>query len=94
MKIAELKNGTSKVNLTAKVVEKEETREVNTKFGKTTVANATLEDDSGTIVLVLWGDETQKVSKDDTVRIENGYVKEWNGSLQLSAGKFGKISTV
>ncbi len=94
MKIAELKNGTGKVNLTAKVVEKEETREVNTKFGKTTVANATIEDDSGTIILVLWGEETQKINQGDTVKIENGFVKEWNGSLQLSAGKFGKLSVL
>ncbi len=95
MKIAELKQGSAKVNITAKVVEKEAPREVNTRDGRRTkVANAVLEDESGTIALTLWGDEIDKVNQDDMVKIENGFVKEWNGSLQLSVGKFGKMQVV
>lgn len=92
MKISELKEGSTKINITAKVVEKEETREVTTRFGHTKVANAVLEDDSGTIVLVLWGEQADKVNEGDSVKIDNGYVKEWNGSLQLSVGKYGKLT--
>ncbi|HIG97587.1 MAG TPA: DNA-binding protein [Candidatus Aenigmarchaeota archaeon] len=92
MKISELKDGAGKVNIEAKIVEKEAAREINTKFGRTKVCNTVLEDDSGTIVLVLWGDDTEKVNQGDTVKIENGYVKEWNGTLQLNVGKYGKIS--
>jgi replication factor A1 len=95
MKIADLKEGTGKVNLEAKVVEKEETREVNTKMGgRTKVANAVLEDDSGSIQLTLWGDDTEKVKQGDTVKIENGFVKEWNNTLQLSVGKYGKMTVL
>jgi replication factor A1 len=95
MKIAELKQGSAKVNITAKLIEKESPREVNTRDGRRTkVANAVLEDESGTIALTLWGDEIDKVNQDDMVKIENGCVKEWNGSLQLSVGKFGKMSVV
>jgi len=94
MKISELKDGTGKVDLEAKVVEREETREVNTKFGRTKVANAVLEDDSGTIALTLWGDDADKVKQGDTVKIENGFVKEWNSTLQLSVGKYGKMTVL
>ena len=94
MKISDLKEGTDKVNIEAKVIEKEGTREVNTKFGRTKVANAVLEDDSGTIALTLWGDDTDKVKQGDSVKIENGFVKEWNGSLQLSVGKYGKMTVL
>ncbi|HLC76951.1 MAG TPA: OB-fold nucleic acid binding domain-containing protein [archaeon] len=94
MKIADLKDGTGKVDIEAKVIEKEDTREVNTKFGRTKVANAVLEDDSGTIALTLWGDDTDKVKQGDSVKIENGFVKEWNGSLQLSVGKYGKMTVL
>ncbi len=94
MKINELKDGQGKVNIEAKVVEKEATREVTTRFGHTKVANAVIEDDSGTIILVLWGDEIDKVSEGNTVKIENGYVKEWNNSLQLSVGKYGKMTVL
>ena len=94
MKISDLKDGTGKVDIEAKVVEREATREVNTKFGHTKVANAVIEDDSGTISLTLWGDDADKVKEGDTVKIENGFVKEWNNSLQLSVGKYGKMTVL
>ena len=91
MKIADLKDGTGKVNITAKVIEKGPVREVNTKNGRLKVSDAVIEDDSGTITLTLWGDEGDKIKQGDEVKIENGFVKEWNNSLQLSAGKYGKL---
>jgi replication factor A1 len=94
MKIADLKEGSSRVNIEAKVVEKESTRDVTTKFGPTKVANAVIEDDSGTIVLVLWGEDADKINQGDSIKIENGFVKEWNNSLQLSVGKYGKMTVV
>ena len=64
----------------------------NTKFGRTKVANATIEDDSGNIKLVLWGEEVDKCKQGDKIKIENGYIKEWNGEMQVSIGKFGKLT--
>ena len=90
MKISELRSG-SKANIEGKITEKNEPREVNTRSGTMRVANATLEDDSGSITLVLWNDEIDKVSEGDNVKIENGFVKEWNSALQVSAGRFGKL---
>ncbi len=94
MKIAELNNNSRKINITATVTEKEEPRDVNTRFGKTRVAEAIIEDDSGNMKLVLWGDEIDGVKIGDKVKIENGYIKEWNGELQLSVGKYGKMSVL
>ncbi len=94
MKIAELNGNSRKINLTATVTEKEEPREVNTRFGRTRVAEAIVEDDSGNIKLVLWGDEIDGVKIGDKVKIENGFIKEWNGELQLSVGKYGKLSVL
>ena len=91
MKISELKNGSMRVNLVAVVSSIEEPREVNTQYGKTTVANAVIEDESGTINLVLWGDDASRLKQGDKIKMENGFVKEWNGELQLSAGRFGRI---
>ena len=94
MKISDLNRDSRKVNIEAKVVEKQETREVSTKFGNTKVANAVLEDDTGTMVLVLWGDDADKVKEGDTVRIENGYINEWKDALQLNVGKYGKLTVL
>lgn len=93
MKISELKSGTGNVNVTGEIVIKEEARDVITKFGKKMrVASATLRDDSGEITLSLWGEDADKYSQGDTVQIENGWVSEFKGNPQISAGKFGKIT--
>ena len=55
MKIGELKEGIRKVNVEGKITEKEEPREINTKFGRTQVSNATLEDEL--VLLVLFSGE-------------------------------------
>ncbi len=95
MKISELKAGASNVTITAKVVQKEEPREVVTKYGKRlSVANITLQDESGSIPMSLWGDTIGEVDVGDTVEVSNGYVNEFRGSPQLSTGKFGKIKVV
>jgi replication factor A1 len=94
MKISELNFNSRKVSITAKAIEKREPREVNTRNGRTTVTNAVLEDETGTIILVLWGDESNKVNEGDTVKIDNGYITEWSGQLQLNVGKFGKMTVL
>lgn len=92
MKISELKAGASNVELEATVSEKQEPREVITKYGKRlNVASVTLKDDTGTIVLSLWGKDIDAVNKGDKVKITNGYVGEFRGTPQLSTGKYGKI---
>lgn len=92
MKISELKAGTGNVAVEGEISTKEEARDVITKFGKKMrVANATLKDDSGEIVLSLWGEDADAYSQGDKIKIENGWVSEYKGNAQLSAGKFGKI---
>jgi replication factor A1 len=95
MKISELKAGASNVSVTATVEQKEEPREVVTKFGKrVSVATIVLKDDSGTINMSLWGDDINTVNVGDVVELSNGYVSEFRGSPQLSTGKFGKLKVV
>lgn len=94
MKISELNLNSRKVNVEAKVISMDDPREITTRFGQTQVANATVEDETGTIKLVLWGDETEKCKEGDRIKVENGFVKEWNGELQLSIGKFGKLTVL
>ena len=94
MKISEILTTGANVSLEARVTEKGGSRDVNTRFGATRVTEVTLEDDSGKIILVLWGDQIEKVSRGDVIQIQSAYVKEWNGSLQLNVGKFGKITVI
>jgi len=91
MKISELTAGQGSVELTGEVVEVGEPRTFN-KFGNEgRVATATIKDDSGQIMLSLWNEQIDKVKQGDTVTVKNGYVKEWQGELQLTTGKMGTL---
>ncbi len=94
MKISELKAGSNEVSLKAEVTEVTEPRTVNTKYGTNTVANAVLDDGSGTVKLTLWGKQISSVKQGDNVEITGGFVKEWNGELQLGVGKTGEIKVL
>jgi replication factor A1 len=67
-------------------------RNVTTARGPSVVADATLQDDTGTITLTLWGDDTSRYSVGQKIRITDGWVKDFRGKLQISMGRSGKIS--
>ena len=91
MKISELKNGQSSVSIEAEVTNVGEVRSFN-KFGRDIrVATAIIKDPSGSVQLSLWNQDIDKVKKGDRIKISNGFVKEYQGELQLTAVKFGKI---
>jgi replication factor A1 len=95
MNISELKAGASNVQLEAVVAEKDEPREVVTKYGKRlNVANAVLKDDTGSIAISLWGNDINSIEVGDKVKVTNGYVGEFRGTPQLSTGKYGKIEVI
>lgn len=92
--ISELNAGQGNVNVEGTIKEKAETRSMN-KFGKELrVANAILEDSSGTIKLTLWNDDTARFKEGDRIKIQNGYVGEFQGEKQLTSGKFGSIEKI
>ena len=94
MNIAELQVKQGNVEVVGKIIEKAEPREFD-KFGKKgKVANAKLQDDSGAITLTLWNEQADEFNVGDTVKVSNGFVNEWQGEKQLTAGKFGKLEKV
>ncbi len=94
MAIADLKVREGKVDVVVGVVAKDEPREFE-KFGKTgKVCTATVKDDSGQIKLSLWNEQCDNVNVGDRIHIINGYVNEFQGEPQLTAGKFGRIEIV
>jgi replication factor A1 len=96
VKIAELRDGLRRIDVEAQVIEVSEPREVSSKFTGETykVAEATIKDDSGTIKLVLWNEQIGQVKVNDTVKIENGYIKSFRGEIQLNVGRYGKLTIV
>lgn len=91
MDIKDLQPRQGNVEIIAKVIEVSEPREFQ-KFGKTgNVANAVIEDSTGKVKLTLWNEQIEMVKPGYKVKITNGYVNEYQGDMQLTTGKFGKL---
>ena len=87
--------GMSNINLKAKVIDLTEPREIMTKFGTvTTLTEATLEDDTGSIKITLWGQQSAEIEKGNEVEITNGFTKEFRDELQLGIRRGGSIKVV
>ncbi|MGA2238561.1 MAG: OB-fold nucleic acid binding domain-containing protein [Candidatus Bathyarchaeia archaeon] len=92
MKVIELKPGMRKVDVEGRIVEKGEPRQVQTRFGETsTVADAVLTDDSGSIKMSLWNEQIDSFKVNDEVRVENGYITSFRGEAQLNVGRYGRL---
>ena len=96
MKINELQNSMKRVTIEAKVIEKREPREVQSRFKNETlrVADAIIGDETGTIKLTLWNEQIDMVNAGDVVKVDNGYVTSFKGEIQLNVGKFGSLTVV
>ena len=94
MKIADVKPGMSNITLEAKVVEISEARDVQTKYGPRSVADAILEDDTGQVSMSLWEGQIKSVSVGDTVNVAGAYSTQFRDKLQLSIPKNGKLEVV
>ena len=91
MKIEEIKRGMSGISVEGKVVDISEARVVNTRYGQRSVADADLEDETGTIRLSLWEEKITAVSIGDKVMIGDAYVTEFRNQLQLNIPRSGKL---
>jgi replication factor A1 len=95
MKINELKAGTNVESIKGKIAQVSEAREVNTKFGtQIMLTEAVLEDDTGSIKLVLWGDQANNIEEGSEVEITGAFTKEFRDEMQMSIGKKGAIKVV
>jgi replication factor A1 len=87
--ISDLKDGAKKVCITGKIIMKEPS--VRTQTGKF-MSKAVIQDSTGSIRLILWEDQIEKVKEGDIVTIENGYVSSYKGApITLQVGQYGSL---
>ena len=94
MKTNEIKRGMSAVSVEGKIVSKSEPRRFNTRYGLRSVADARLEDETGTINLSLWEQQIDLVDEGDIVRLKGAYVTEFRNELQLNVPRSGLVEVV
>ncbi len=92
--VAELRPFMKSLNITFKVTEKGEEREVESRRDGEThrVLDATAGDATGTVLLSLWDDNIETVEIDKTYRLEKGYTSLFQGHLRLNIGRYGELS--
>jgi len=92
-KIKDLTPQSKRVDVLAKCLEVSEPKDIPGKFGNSRkVAEATIADETGAIVLSLWDAQIGTIAKDDVLEIKNGYVSLVRGHMRLNVGKYGTLS--
>jgi len=92
-KVKDLTPQSKQVNVLAKVVGFSEEREITSRFGEARkLVEATVGDETGTVLLTLWNEQIGQVQKDETVLIDNGFVSLVRGHIRLNVGKYGSMA--
>jgi replication factor A1 len=91
MKVKNLKEYSRDVDLVVKVVSKSDPKEVYLEEDQEyhRISHALVADETGAIIFNLWDNNIGKVEEGDYIRLENGYVTSYEGSLYLSVGLYG-----
>ncbi len=91
-KIKDLTPESRRVNVLAKVVSIGEPKQIQTRFGEEkSVTEVYVGDDTGKIILSLWGEQAEQASDDKSIFIENGYISLVRGHMRLNVGKYGSL---
>ncbi|WP_297215455.1 single-stranded DNA-binding protein [Thermoplasma sp.] len=92
-KIKDLTPSSRRVNVVGKVLSVGEPKTIQTKFGdQRSVTEVTIGDDTGKVILSLWGDQASQAKTGETLAIGNGYVSLVRGHIRLNVGKYGSLS--
>jgi replication factor A1 len=46
------------------------------------------------VTITLWNDDIDRVNEGDSIKITKGWFQVYNGTMQISSGKFGKIEKI
>lgn len=78
-------------NLTATIISQNAVRNVVTSRGPAEVCDYMIRDESGIVKLTLWNADIQRFKVGMKVVIEDGWVSEFRGRLNVSLGRNGSI---
>jgi replication factor A1 len=95
-KIEDLDVHSRNVNGTFKVVSMTDPKTVTSKrdMSRHRVAEALVGDDTGSIYLTLWDEEINAVDEGQILKLNNGYIKLFRGSMRLRVGRYGDLDVV
>ena len=91
--ISDLKPRMKSVNISFKIVEKGEVREVTSRADQEQhrVCDTVVGDSTGLVVVPFWDASIDEVEDEKTYRLENGYTTLFQGHLRLNVGRYGTL---
>ena len=85
----------SHVNITVKILNASESKQVVTSAGVDhEIFELEVADKSGSVKLVLWDDKIIPLKAGDYVKIENGFVTSFKGAWRINVGRYGWVEKV
>jgi len=92
LNVRDLKPGMGHVNITVKVLNASESKQVVTSAGiDHEILELEVSDKSGSIKLVLWDEKIiPNIKVEDTIKIENGFVTSFKGTWRINVGRYGE----
>lgn len=85
----------SRINIKVKVVSAAEVQRVTTGGGiEHEIQEFKVEDETGSITLVLWDDKIIPLKTGDSLQVENGFVTSFKGNWRINVGKYGEITKI
>ena len=94
LQIKNILSGMRSVEVVGKITRVFELREFNSKGRSGKVASFIIGDETGTIRVVMWGDQADNIAKlkeNMIIRIANGYVRENQNGKEIHLNNMGKL---
>lgn len=83
------------VNTRVRVLSISKSKQVTTGTGiEHEILEVKVEDETGSITLVLWDEKISSVKVGEILQIENGFVTSFKGEWRINVGKYGKIAKI
>jgi len=92
LNVRDLKPGMDHVNMKVKVSNVAESRQITTGAGvEHEIVELEVQDETGSITLVLWDDKIIPVKVGDALEINNGFITSFKGVWRINIGKYGDV---
>ena len=95
VEIADIKrrSGIRGISINVEIVDKPEPKTIVTRFGNELyVADLIVKDDSGKMILTLWNEDIDKVSKGSWITINNGFTNTFRETVKLNISRQGTLT--
>lgn len=90
--VKDLKANSAFDSIELEIVSVAEPRAFSSRKGQGSLQNVVGKDSEGNEVkITLWNEQIRLLNEGDTAVIENGWCSEFNGQIQISTGRNGKI---